>query len=148
MSRKKLPQHRIEPQLRKRAKHQPLPPDETENQTIQWSFKFFDNDVKWHDDHYKETRFGEIAKKMQSYERMTWAEIRRDGVRDHAVRLDKLVIKAQKRLQRLKLDEWDFLWRLRFTGKQRLWGIKTGRIFLVLWWDPQHKVCPSRLKNT
>ncbi len=34
------------------------------------------------------------------------------------------------------------------NGKQRIWGIKDRNILKVLWWDPDHEVCPSLKKYT
>ncbi|MDQ1010386.1 hypothetical protein QFZ82_004871 [Streptomyces sp. V4I23] len=52
----------------------------------------------------------------------------------------------------MRLDELGFgdrteIQRLRFTGKQRLYGFLVGNVF-VLWWDPEHEVYPSPLKHT
>jgi hypothetical protein len=40
----------------------------------------------------------------------------------------------------LKLDDIEELYRFRFTGTQRIWGIRDRRTFRVLWWDPDHQV--------
>jgi hypothetical protein len=123
-------------------------PEDTERQTIKWSFIRFDNHI-WHNDQYQFGPFNEIANHMKSYERMTWAQVRSGGGgRDHPIPVSKLTPEAQKRLQVLRVDDFDELWRFRFTGPKRIWGVKIGRVFHLLWWDPQHKVCPSELKHT
>lgn len=68
--------------------------------------------------------------------------------RDHAVKVSSIIPEAQRRLMELQLDDTDQLWRFRFDGETRLWGLRDGSCFLVLWWDPEHKVCPSKLKHT
>jgi len=35
------------------------------------------------------------------------------------------------------------LFRFRLSGKKRLWGFRTERVFHVVWWDWNHKVCPQ-----
>ncbi|MFH8892980.1 hypothetical protein [Streptomyces sp. NPDC017949] len=38
--------------------------------------------------------------------------------------------------------------RLRFQGKQRLYGFFDGNTFHVVWWDPEHQVYPSTKRKT
>ena len=102
----------------------------------------------WHDDQYSPGPFNDIAGHMKSYERMTWAQIRNSGGRDHAIPFGSLAAEAQQQLKVLKLDDFEEIWRLRFTGPKRIWGVRIGRVFNILWWDLQHKVCPSQLKHT
>lgn len=64
--------------------------------------------------------------KLKSYESRTWKEIVSDKKRDHAVRVENLDKQARERLIELKYDDFEILFRLRFEGKQRLWGIKEG----------------------
>jgi hypothetical protein len=55
---------------------------------------------------------------------------------------------AKKRLKEIDLDDYDGLWELRVSGKPRVWGILNHNIFYLVWWDPDHKVCPSHLRHT
>lgn len=89
-----------------------------------------------------------ILDKLKSYESRTWKEIVSDKKRDHAVRVEDLDKQARERLIELKYDDFEILFRLRFEGKQRLWGIKEGFLFKILWWDEKHTVCPSPKKYT
>ena len=141
----KKPKQRVSPQPSKEAKN--LPPGDTEKQTIAWSFTRFDG-LLWHDNQYAPSPFNEIGNHMRSYESMTWGELRRRGDRDHAVSVDQLIPAAQKRLRELHFDDCDELWRFRFSGQKRVWGVRIGQVFKALWWDPQHKICPSPKKNT
>lgn len=84
--------------------------------------------------------------------RLTWAEIERHRtgvVKRHRKHHDQLITSidsdAQQDLARLKLDEifGDSIFRFRLTGTQRLWGFRADRTFHVIWWDPEHHVCPS-----
>jgi len=38
----------------------------------------------------------------------------------------------------------DFVHRLRVSGKKRLYGILDESVFSILWWDPEHKVWPTK----
>ncbi len=66
----------------------------------------------------------------------------------HNIALDKLSKSALKRLKELHLDDIDELYSIHITGKERIFCIKMNNVMKVLWWDPLHKVCPSKLKHT
>lgn len=55
---------------------------------------------------------------------------------------------AQKRLRDIELDDYEGLWELRLSGTARLWGLLKQGIFYIVWWDPNHEVCPSRKRHT
>ena len=115
-------------------------------QTVLWSMASFDHEAEWWDASHVEETFRFVGKRMKMYERMTWGQIESNQKRDHPVKCGKLDPKAQKRLTQLRQDDVDELWRFRFNGLPRIWGIREGRLFKVLWWDPLHKVCPSDSK--
>jgi len=113
---------------------------------VQWCFELFDKGAKWHDGNYTEETFREIAGFLQGYSTMRWGLIEQDRTRNHEVCVVKMIKDAQKRLEEIKLDDYDRLWHFRFDGKKRLWGIRNGHVFRILWYDPQHKICPSEKK--
>lgn len=56
---------------------------------------------------------------------------------------------AVERLTDLHLEEFvDNLYSLRLNNTHRIIGIRDRQVFQILWWDPDHKVCPSAPKNT
>lgn len=61
---------------------------------------------------------------------------------------ENLSSEAQKRLQDINLDHFDELWELRLGGKLRTWGLLHVNVFYIVWWDPEHEVCPSEKKHT
>lgn len=87
-----------------------------------------------------------VLPKIKNLESMTWGEILCRN--NHEVRVADLDKEAQKRLQTLKLDDVDQLVSLRLSGRERIWGIRIRSTLRLLWWDPDHKVCPSLLKHT
>jgi len=90
--------------------------------------------------------FNEILPKVTNFEGMFWKEILAKN--NHEVSVSKIISNAQKRLTKINLDDTEILVSLRLTSKQRIWGIRAGNIFRILWWDPEHQVYPSHLKHT
>lgn len=96
----------------------------------------------WHE--IDEPTLHDIRKKLANFESMTMNEIfviAKD--RNHAVSIDKLCGPAQQRLKDLKLDDIEQLYSLRLSGAERVWSIRELNALILLWWDPNHQVCPS-----
>jgi len=90
-----------------------------------------------------------LRDRLAELEKSTWAEIFvRDRHQNHSVDRDKLSTDAQKKLRKRKLDDFERFWSLRITAKERVWGLLVEDVFYLLWWDPEHEVCPSHLKHT
>ena len=64
---------------------------------------------------------------------------------NHPTDIEKITEKAQNRLVELKLDDVE-LWSFPITQRKRLWCIKSGDVFELLWFDPKHEVFPSKYK--
>ena len=90
----------------------------------------------------------EVLEKLKNYESMTWNEIFSNKKQNHHVPIINLAKDAIKRLEELNLNDHRSLYRLRFSGKQRVWGILSGIVFKILWWDEDHTVCPCEKKHT
>ena len=85
-----------------------------------------------------------IREKLSNFETMTWGNIVVESKKqNHTVSIGQLSPLAKKRLKDLKLDDMDGLLTLRLGGKQRVWGIFAEGVMTMLWWDPNHQVCPS-----
>ena len=96
----------------------------------------------------KENFFLEIHPRLKEFEQKTWGTIlKKEGKRNHEIEISKVCRQAQNRLSTLKHTDIEKLVSLRITKKQRLWGIRNGRIFQVLWWDPEHTVYPVDRTN-
>lgn len=82
---------------------------------------------------------------------LKWAEIltqltgngrRRDRrKKHHSQSFSDISGEAQSRWIEIGREE-DELFRFRCGGQQRIWGARQGSQFLVVWWDPEHKICP------
>jgi hypothetical protein len=91
----------------------------------------------------------EVRDKLRDFESMTWHEILVAAKhRNHAVAIDKLCKQARDRLEELGQADIEDLISLRLSGPERVWGILNGHVLKILWWDPEHAVCPSLKKHT
>src|SRR6185295_14332705 len=85
-----------------------------------------------------------IRGKLLYFETMTLDQIFvKARKQNHGVELYKLCPRAQVRLRQLGYDDLDELYTLRLSGLERIWGIRECNVFSILWWDPNHEVCPS-----
>lgn len=90
-----------------------------------------------------------VQTKLSDFEKMTWAEIFTNAKKsNHSVSVIDLCSEAQSRLGEIKQDDIDQLFCLRLSGKERVWGKLDEGVFTLLWWDPDHQVCPSNKKHT
>ena len=80
---------------------------------------------------------------------MTWNQISIDGKKqNHSVAIAQLSKETQKRLVEINIIDIDELFSLRLSGRERIWGILDKGVLNLLWWDPNHRVCPSIKKHT
>lgn len=90
-----------------------------------------------------------IRERLKSFETMTWAEILTEGgKRNHLIKKSDLCRDAKLRLAALKQDDVDEILSLALTAKGRIWGILENSVVRLLWWDPEHRICPSHKKHT
>ncbi|WP_419659698.1 hypothetical protein Dvar_00190 [Desulfosarcina variabilis str. Montpellier] len=94
----------------------------------------------------KEVVWTAIHQKIAEFEEMTWYDIKRNG--SHSIPIYNLCPQAKQRLSEIQLDDIDEIFSLRLTGRQRIFGIKHNEVLKILWWDPDHQVCPSQKKHT
>lgn len=80
---------------------------------------------------------------------MLWREIiSKEPGKSHQISVSKLNRNPKKRLQEIGQTDIDDLFSLAIDGKRRVWGIKSVNILKIIWWDPDHTVCPSPKKHT
>jgi hypothetical protein len=90
-----------------------------------------------------------VREKLASFESMTWSEILvKAKKQNHAVAISLICKEARKRLEETCMADVDELTSLHLAGKQRVWGILREGVLSLLWWDPEHIICPSLLKHT
>jgi hypothetical protein len=95
------------------------------------------------------TQILHVQKKLADFESMTWNQILIGAkYQNHLVEKEKICKDAQARLEAIGQEDVDHLVSLRLTGTERVWGILDRNVVKVLWWDPDHKVCPLLKRNT
>ena len=86
--------------------------------------------------------FREVDKKR-------WSAVMGEGMGEiKSIPRTSLCAAAQRRLETIKRDDESWLHEIRLGNKPRVWGIRDDNVFHVLWWDPEHDVCPAELRNT
>jgi hypothetical protein len=101
----------------------------------------------WHEIDFD--KLGQVKSKLASFESMTWAEILIDGKKNnHSVDTWKLSREARDHLEEIWQGAPDELVSLRLSGRERIWGVLDAGVLILLWWDPEHAVCPSLPRNT
>jgi hypothetical protein len=122
-------------------------PTGSDTETPVWRVSTIDTGGQWGWNNMNSvTTWNGIHSKIASFESMPWTEIYKNG--SHPVPVKNLCALARKRLEELQLDDVDRLFSLRLTGKQRIWGFKERNLLKILWWDPNHEVCPSTKNHT
>ena len=119
------------------------------NATIVWLLGQMDFDGEWSWAKITMLEFRHVHAKLKEFEKLTWAEAS-TGHRPRLKRIpvERICREAQQRLAVLKLDDTTELYELHINGKRRVWGLRQEPAFMPLWWDPEHTVCPSELRNT
>lgn len=114
-----------------------------------WSFAKcdFDHD-KWGLSG-NEDALPDILRRLKAFEGMKWEDIltdksgRRHGTKNHAIPISDLTPCAQSCISHLHLDDFDCLYSLTITGRKRLWGVMAEGVYCIIWFDPEHEICPS-----
>lgn len=94
-----------------------------------------------------------IISKLQDYETMTWQEIESasggksvgHGNNNHFIDIINIPNRYLSMLSfRVIGGEYDKVFSLRLTAKERLFGIVEGAIFYVIWYDKDHSTLPVK----
>jgi len=115
-----------------------------------WRFSHVDHEGPWSFRDVDTDTFCWILERLANFETMTVNEVFRNGEEPgKSYDVEALpTAEARERLEAMRLSDQTKIHRLRFQGKQRLYGFLHENVFHVIWWDPEHKVWPSKLRNT
>ncbi len=108
----------------------------------------FDGPWSWAD--ISPTKLLEVHRLLAEMEKLTWDEamagwrgrisIYRLSDCPNPDVLDRLVV--------IRRDDIEQIVQIHMSGQERIWGVRRGNACHLLWWDPDHEVWPSKLKNT
>ena len=117
-----------------------------------WKFCLVDWDANWKG--WKELNvdgWQKVIKKLGQFESRTWGQIEDGDPNDssHLVATtDCPNPEVLRRLQDIKQDDTDYLFSLRLSSRERIYGILDGPVLKILWYDPEHAIWPSPKKHT
>ena len=127
----------------------------TDGKKVVWCFDMIDRSGKFAFDlEREEFQHKEFMQKMVDYSSMTWSEVKRQThdngkSKHHFLSEDSLSKEALVRMQSRQLGEYsDSIFSFALQNKLRIVGIREDEHFHVLWYDPEHEICPSKKKNT
>ncbi|NBU71866.1 MAG: hypothetical protein EBS53_10540 [Bacteroidetes bacterium] len=123
------------------------------SQLFVYRLKTIDSEGPWGWNHLRHN-WKEIVSKLDDYQTRAWDEILKDcggrkaGTNHHPISVQELNKCAIKRIAALGMDE-ENVFSLRLSGRERVYGIRRGIYFDMLWFDPTHGdneecVCRSR----
>lgn len=116
---------------------------------VSWRFNEADRDGPFSWAAIADADLQRVVLVMESMDDRTWNAASGDGVGQiKAIPVANLGVLGLKRLRDLHLDDLEVLHEIRLAARPRVWGIRRLHTFHVLWWDPDHQVCPSKLKHT
>ncbi|HUT99750.1 MAG TPA: hypothetical protein VM054_11845 [bacterium] len=113
-----------------------------------WSFSYLQLDGKWCWSSIQRVKLLEIIRKVKEFEKLKWKELLRGNHPAKSIPLENIITEAQGILiDELRIQQ-DEIVRFRLSGEERIWGLLVEGVFNVIFWDPEHEVCPSELKHT
>lgn len=116
-----------------------------------WLLASAEKDGPWSWRKITSTQLDAVHERLASLEERSWTEIlfgKGSGKQNHLVNIDRITAEAQARLQEIGQSDVEQLVSLRVQARLRVWGILSGNAMRVIWWDPQHEICPSELRKT
>jgi hypothetical protein len=137
------PKRSSSPKLEKRPVSRRLAP--VPESPMSWRFEHLDLEGTWGWKTLQDADSKSLHRELVALEKFTRRKLQ---VEDKLIAIpsEDLCDEAQQRLIALKLEEWEELWQLvlRSGGRKkwRAWGRADGTHFYLLWWDPNHTVCP------
>lgn len=144
---RKIPKCKKEPQQHKTPKAKLQDVEFAEGRPLAWRFSSSDKNGAWAWNKLTDlSEHKEVIEKLHEFEGYNIRSLTNTG--SHPIPLCDLCENARKRLAEIQQDDNDELFSLRINGKKRLFCIQAGNIMKILWWDPNHTVCPSKKKNT
>jgi hypothetical protein len=104
----------------------------SDHERLSWQIYILDFEGPWGWENVDAKQLKYIHGKLAQFESMTWAEVSHPNTGCHPIKVTDICVEAQKRLAEINVNEEE-LFSLRFSGKERLWGVRDRHIFKILW---------------
>ena len=120
----------------------------TDRETLVWSFDRIDKNGTFKFELEREDmEHKELLYYMMQYSARTWDSIKKDThdggkSKHHYLGYDSLCKHAQDRIRIMQIEDIDIIYSLALTNKLRIIGLRDGRVFRAVWFDPEHEFCP------
>lgn len=126
-------------------------PEPIDGQRFMWSVRSIDHeyagDWDWRLDP-KESK--DLLELLEACGMKTWREIKDEKTHSknnsrplhHSQQISTVCKEAQRRLEEQQIEAVE-LFRLRHGNLKRVWGYLQGPVFHIVWYDREHKVCPT-----
>jgi hypothetical protein len=111
-----------------------------------WRIGLMDMDGPWGWGTLDAEQVRQILERLRCFETMKWREIE-NTPSCGSMELNTMCADAKERLTEIRRDDIDSLFKLRVTKSARVWGVRSGSVFEVLWWDPEHSVYPMNIAD-
>jgi len=120
----------------------------TSNDPVRFCFSLLDHNGPWPLHTEESEKLREVLEKMAEYERRSWAEVTTS--QSYESYGDMSTCPNRDAIHRLteNYEGLDHIGRFRLSGRERLYGVRRGGDFLILWWDPRHEIWPSTKRHT
>jgi hypothetical protein len=87
----------------------------------------------------------EIKEKLGTFEKNTWRELFvRDARLNHCIPSNELKCPIARKWMTINMPDQPYLWTLRLSGAERVWGILSEGAYQIVFWDPQHLIWEVR----
>lgn len=92
---------------------------------------------------------GSLLRKLEELGCLTWSEILvQNEKHNHPIATTEICKAARDRLVALAMDDVDEVISFRVNAKVRFFAVRHDHYALLLWWDPEHQVYPTKPRNT
>ena len=118
---------------------------------VSWRFSRMDRGGKWGRGRISGEMWLFIITKLMNFDSMTWDELLKDtrgrshkgrGNANHGIPVGRLPKESRMRLKEAGRYDIEELFSLRLSNRKRIFGVREGSVLEVLWYDPDHEVCP------
>ncbi len=83
----------------------------------------------------------QVRSKLSTFEKNTWREIFvRDARLNHRISAGELKCPIARAWMRSNMPDQPYLWTLRLSNMERVWGILSEGAYQIVFWDPEHRI--------